>query len=86
MKRTLPLIAAAIAGGLLTLAWSAGDAQAEPKAAQMRCAALPVQLVMNPTNLANGKREGTTLPPGWTAMGGGGDTSSGPIVVACIQD
>lgn len=86
MNRTLSVLAAAVAGGVLALAWSSGDAQAEPKAPQIRCAAMPVQLVMNPANLANGKRDGTSLPPGWSAVGGGGDSSSGPIVVACTQD
>lgn len=86
MKRALPLLAATLAGGLMTLTWTARDAQAEPKPANQRCAAVPVQLVMNPTNLANGKREGTELPSGWTAVGGAGDSASGPIVVACTQD
>jgi hypothetical protein len=83
MKRTLPLLAAAAAGALFTLAWSARDAQAGPTEGSQNCAAVPVQLVMNPTNLANGKRDGTALPAGWVAVGGAGDSSSGPLVVAC---
>lgn len=85
MKRALPLLAAALAGGALTLLWSARTAQAQPGPAATRCAAIPVQLVVKPDNIVNGKREGTTLPAGWTPVGGAGDASTGPLVVACTS-